>query len=222
MTNASIYLNLLDVHAAWSPHGGGSGGRDPAEERERLVDAFTKVAAERGYAATAVEEVAAEAGLGRAAFAAHFRDKQQCLLAAYDHFFDRLIGEVEDAMDLEAPWPRQVESGVEAALGFVIESAGAARVFAVEAPAVGPPAIDRYIVAIERIVALLRLGRERSREAAALPALTEAVLVAGAVSLVTAALLAEEQERLPDLQAGLVEVLLLPYVGSDEAPEPAA
>jgi AcrR family transcriptional regulator len=206
------------VHAAWSPHGGGS-GQLAEEKRERLVDAFTKVAAERGYAATEVEEVAREAGLSRAAFDAVFRDKRQCLLAAYDSFFDRLVGEIEAAIDPRMPWPRQVESGIGAALGFVAESNGAARLFAVEALSVGPPAIDRYIAAIERVVAILRLGRERARGAAALPELTEAVMVAGAVSLVTAALLAEEQERLPRFESELVEVLLLPYAGSGGAGE---
>lgn len=203
------------MYAAWSPHGGGSRGVALGGERERLVDAFTKVAAERGYAATSVEDVAAEAGLPPATFDAHFRDMRQCLLAAYDHFYDCLITEVEDAMDLGAPWRSQVEAGVRAALGFVFESAGVARLFAVEALAVGPPAIERYTVAIERIVALLRLGRGRSAEAAALPPLTEAVLVAGTVSLVSAALLAEEEASLPELESQLVDVLLLPYRGSE-------
>lgn len=199
------------MKAVRSPHGGGSRRLAPEQERERLVDAFTKVAAERGYAATTVEDVTAEAGLGPEAFDAHFRDLPQCLLAAYDVFLEGLAGEVEDAMDPAAPWPQQVRSGVEAALGYVIEGAGVARLFAVEALALGPPAIDRYIATIARIITLLSLGRERSPDAAALPELTEAVLVAGAVSLVTAALLAEEEAALPELQAQLVEVLLLPY-----------
>lgn len=207
------------MHAAWSPHGGGSGQLASELERERLLDAFTKVAAERGYAATTAEGIALEAGLPRTAFEAHFEDKRQCLLAAYDSFFDRLAEEIEAVLDPEEPWPQQVEAGIEAALGFVTESGDAARLFAVEALAVGPPAIDRYIAAIERIVAILSLGRERSPGAASLPALTEAVLVAGAVSLVTAALLAEEQASLPGFAPGLVEVLLLPYVGSDEKRE---
>ncbi len=204
------------MNAAWGPHGGGSRELAPEEERERLVDAFTKVATERGYVGTDLEQVLLEARLPRATFDAHFRDLRQCLLAAYDRFFDRLIEEIEDSMDLEAPWPEQVRSGIGAALGFVEESAGVARLFAVEALTTGPPVIDRYIAAIERIVALLRLGRGRSPQAAALPPLSEAVLVAGAVSLVTAALLAEEQAGLPKLESQLVEVLLLPYAGSGE------
>jgi AcrR family transcriptional regulator len=206
----------MGVYAAWGPHGGGSGEFAAGEERERLVDAFTKVATERGYAATTVEVVVAEAGLGPADFQAHFRDPRQCLLAAYDRFFDRLIEEIEDSMDRGAPWPDQVRAGIGGALGFVGESAAVARFFAIEAPTLGAPVIDRYIAAIERIVALLRRGRGRSAAAAALPPLSEAVLVAGAVSLVTGALLAEEQSNLSELEVGLAEVLLLPYSAGPE------
>lgn len=210
------------MNEAWGPHGGGSGRTAREEERERLVDAFTKVAAECGYEATEVKRVALLAGLAPDAFDAHFSDKSQCMLAAYDRFFDRLVGEIEAALDLGDPWPRQVSAGVRAALGFVLESAPAARLFAVEALSLGPPAVERYVAAIQRIVVLLRLGRGRSSQAAELPPLTEAVLVAGAVSLVTSVLLAEEQEALAELDTQLVEVMLLPYVGAEEARDLAA
>ena len=180
------------------------------------MDAFTKLAAERGYLKTTVRDIAAEAGVSRRAFYAQFRDKRQCLLAAYDNFFADLVEEVEEAMDSEAPWARQVGTGVSAALAFVVDQVDAARLFAIEALTVGPPAIDRYQAAIQRIAALLRRGREQSPEAAALPTLTEPVLVAGAVSLVTAVLLAEDQARLLGLESELTEVLLLPYADAGE------
>jgi AcrR family transcriptional regulator len=186
------------------------------EERRRLVDAFTKVAVDRGYAGTTADEVAAVAGCERAIFDQHFSGVRQCLLAAYDRFFDGLVADIGEAMDYEAPWPQQVKAGVEAAVGFVIESAGAARLFAVEGLVLGPAAVDRYEVAIQRVASLLRFGRQHSAEAAALPPLTELVLVAGAVSLVTSALLTEDQAMLPALAPRLVEVLLLPYVGGGD------
>jgi AcrR family transcriptional regulator len=204
------------------PHGGGSQCRASEQQRERLVDAFTKVAAERGYANTEVGEVTSVAGLPRNAFSAHFSSKRQCLLAAYDDFFDRLIEEIEDSMDPQGPWHQQVEAGLGAALEFVIEGSRTARLFAVEAPSLGPPAIERYGAAIQRIVALFRYGRALSPEASRLPPLTEPVLVAGVAYLVTAALLAEDDELLSRLEPRVVEVLLLPYAGPSEKREPAA
>lgn len=199
-----------------SPDGGGSSRIGSGGERERLIDAFTKVIAERGFARIDAQEVTREAGLPPEAYDEHFRDLRQCMIIAYDRFCDDLVAEIEDSLQPEAPWPEQVRAGVHAALGFVRESSAIARVFAVEGPMLGTPVIDRYISAIERIVSLLRLGRQRSAGAAALPPLTEAVLVAGAVSLVTACLLAEEEAELPALEGQLAEVLLLPYGGGGE------
>ncbi len=202
----------------WGPQGRGFVRRDFERERELLVDAFTKVAAEHGYVRATVPDVAAAAGLPGSAFYAQFGDKRQCLLAACDRFLARLIEEIEEAMDPHLPWAEQVETGVAVALAFVFEQVDAARLFAVEALTVGPPALDRYQTSIQRIAGLLRHGRERSPEAAALPQLTEAMLAAGAVSLVTSALLAEDPARLSLLEPQLVEVLLLPYAAAGETP----
>lgn len=180
------------------------------EERERLVDAFIKVVSERGSAEITAGDVTREANLPPATFARHFSDTRLCFIAAYDCFHDRLLAEIEDSITPQAPWPEQVRAGIHAAVSFVMESAAIARVFVVEGPSLGPPMINRNIAAVERIVSLLRRGRRRSEAAAALPSLSEAVLVAGAFSLVTAALLAEEQAELPILEEELLEVALMP------------
>jgi AcrR family transcriptional regulator len=202
----------------WGRQGGGFVRCDFERERALLVDAFTKVAAEQGYARATVPVVAATAGLPSSAFYEQFGDKRQCLLAAYDHFFARLVEEIEEATDFHSPWAEQVETGVAAALAFVLEQVDAARLFAVEALTVGPTAVDRYQASTQRVAALLRQGREHSPEAAALPRLTEAMLAAGAVSLVTSALLAEDPARLQLLEPQLVEVLLLPYAPAGDTP----
>lgn len=187
------------------------------QERERLIDAFTKTAAERGYESTTIGAVTEAAGLPRAAFYRHFRDKGQCLTSAYDRFFDRLIEESQDAIDLDDPYPLQVKAAVGAALQFVVDGASFARLFTVEAVSVGPTIMNRYFTAIQRVVVLLRAGREHSPEAADLPELTERVLVSGVASFVIAALLEQEEARLAEFESQLVEILLLPYLGSTEA-----
>lgn len=178
------------------------------------MDAFTKLAAERGYSKTTVRDVVVEAGLSRRAFYDRFSDKRQCLLAAHDNFFARLVEEIEDAIDPDAAWPLQVRSAVAAALGFVTERIDAARLFTIEALAVGPPAVDRHEAAIQRLAGLLRHGRKQAGGRVELPALTEAALVSGAVYLVIGVLLAEDRAGLPRLESQLAEILLLPYAGA--------
>jgi hypothetical protein len=144
------------------------------------------------------------------------------LSAAYDSFVERMFDEVEQASAADEEWPLRVKQAVAAALGFVAETATRARFFAVEAPAAGPVMLDRYIVAAARVVLLLRSGRERYPKAADLPEMTEQILVFGIACLISSALLSEEPARLPSLEQEVVEILLTPYLGRDEARRIAA
>lgn len=197
-----------------------SGG--PEEERERLVAALTKIAAERGYAATTIEDVARMAGLPTEAFHRHFADKRQCLIAAFDAFIQRLLDETERAIEAESDWPGQVRAAVSAGVGFVGETSSSARLFAIEALTVGPPILERYFTATARLAEMLRAGRRRYPRAAALPETMEPVLVTGVASLVVAALLAEDPSRITEVEGQLVELLLTPFLGLDEARRIAA
>src|SRR5215218_3956454 len=53
-------------------------------QRERLFGAMVALSAEQGYEATKIGDLAKLAGVSRAAFYDHFRDKRQCLLAAVE------------------------------------------------------------------------------------------------------------------------------------------
>jgi len=186
-------------------------------QRERLIDAFMRTAPELGYANTTVTQVEAAAGVPKDAFYAHFSSKHQCLSAAYDVFVDRMFDEVEQASRTGDEWPMRVKQAVAAALAFIAETATRARFFAVEAPAAGPLMLDRYMVAGARVVMHLRDGRARYPKAADLPDLTEQVLVFGTACLISSALLSEDPTSLSALEEEMVEILLTPYLGSDEA-----
>jgi AcrR family transcriptional regulator len=187
------------------------------EQRTRLINAITRAAAERGYTNTTVEQVANYAGVSRETFFDHFASTDQCLVAAYDSFFDRLMAHIDAACDSREPWPLQVKSGIAATLGFFTEVASTGRVFAVEAMSAGPAAIERRFASIDRLADLLRPGRDYSPAATALPAATERTLVAGVGLVISVHLLAEEARLLPAREPELTELVLTPYVGSREA-----
>jgi AcrR family transcriptional regulator len=203
---------------------GKNGGASAEAEavRERLIDAFTRTAAERGYATTTVRDVAAAAGLSEGVFYDHFEGKAQCLSAAYDAFVDRLLAETKQTIGSEQDWSLQVKAAVPAVLGFVSETAARSRFFAVEALAAGPLMLDRHSAATNRIVPMLRHGREQFPAAADLPDMIEPVLIGGVACLVSSALLAEESAQLAEMEKELVEILLTPYTGRDEARRIAA
>jgi AcrR family transcriptional regulator len=195
-----------------------AGREDEAlRQRERLVDAFTKLAAERGLGNVTAQEVAAAADLPPDIFYENFADERQCLSAAYDAFVERLVSGAEHAIDLDEEWPQRVNQAVGGGLAFISETANRSRFFAVDALAVGPLMLDRYVAAMDRIVRLLRSGRGHFSDAPDLPAILESVLVGGIACVVGEALLAEEDARILELQPELVEILLTPYLGRTEA-----
>jgi AcrR family transcriptional regulator len=195
----------------------GHGSPDPSAQRERLIEAFTKVAAERGYDSVTAAEVTAAAGVPTEAFHSHFENNRQCLGAAYDAFFERLVFETQESIDSDQDWPLQDREAVAAGLEFDTETATRARFFAVEALDAGPLMLERYVNAIERAVPLLHAGRDHCPAAASLPAVTEPVLIGGVACMVGGALLQEEQAGLPAMESELVEILLTPYLGAEEA-----
>jgi AcrR family transcriptional regulator len=70
--------------------GVGSTKEGAAASRARLVEAMTRVIAAHGYRGASVARVAAAAGASRATFYSHFRDREDCFLAAYRAALDAL------------------------------------------------------------------------------------------------------------------------------------
>ncbi|MBW2240421.1 MAG: TetR/AcrR family transcriptional regulator [Deltaproteobacteria bacterium] len=70
---------------------------DPAQTsvRERLIQAAAKLVAERGYNATSIREIAANADVTPAMVAYYFGDKRGLLEAILDHAFERLVEGVQ-------------------------------------------------------------------------------------------------------------------------------
>jgi AcrR family transcriptional regulator len=197
---------------------GHTSGPDGAErERARLIAAFGKAASEHGYKDLTLDHVARYAGLSRARYEAHFGTKEQGLVAAQDVFLDRLWLDVLVACETPEEWPAKVRAALGAVISSLLEASTLARVFAVEATAASFAAAERQFAAIDQFASLLREGRRRYPRAASLPAPTERVLVGGVASIVSEHLLAEDPGALAALESELVESLLVPYLGEDEA-----
>ncbi len=186
-------------------------------ERERLVSAFTRAAAERGYRNLTVEQVARDAGLAPDRVGAHFSSKEQGMVAAQDVFLNELWLEIVAACQVPADWPAKVRAGLRGAIAFLAEVSTLARACAIEAAAASAAAADRQFTALERFAFLLRDGRRRYPRAAALPETTERVLIGGVASIICSCLLAEDPAALVALEPQLLELLLTPYLGEAEA-----
>lgn len=191
----------------------------PRNDRERLQEAMVRVAAEKGYAATSVAEVAAVAGLAAEDFARHFAGKEECFLASYDAVSEVLVAHVAAAYERAAgrPWPERVVAGLRALLELLAAEAEVARMAVVDVTSFGEEARLHYRLALERFVPFLEQGRECSEQGAELPPDTAQLAIGGATSLVFDEIRTGRGAELPARLPALAFAVLMPYLGAAAA-----
>jgi AcrR family transcriptional regulator len=186
-------------------------------QRQRLMAGVARALAGHGYAEMTVEHVLAEAGVSRTTFYENFENKRECVLVAHEEAFDRLAGELFRACAGESEWTAKVAAGIGAAIGFAVRNPEEAQLLVIDAVAADPTLAARVIASNDYLVGLLRHGREQCPSAATLPELTERALIGATTSVVGGRLLCGQADQLADLEPQLVQLLLMPYVGIEEA-----
>src|SRR4051795_12849943 len=87
-----------------------------ASQRQRMLEAVAETVAAKGYPATTVGDVVAGAGVSRKTFYEHFRDKEECFLAAFDSGVDALLHAIATAPPEGSGWPERLRARVRAYL----------------------------------------------------------------------------------------------------------
>ncbi|MDP6709309.1 MAG: TetR/AcrR family transcriptional regulator [Alphaproteobacteria bacterium] len=116
--------------------GGGPNARLPAESRARrqnnrrqeVLDAAAACFAGRGYRATTMREIAAQAGMLPGSIYYHFPSKEELLLAVYEEGVRRIEAVIDGAVAaVEGPWAR-LEAACAAHLEAILDESDYARV----------------------------------------------------------------------------------------------
>jgi len=186
--------------------------------RQQILEAMVRVVGQKGYKATSVADVIAEADVSRTTFYKHFEDKQECFLAAYDTVVERVVGEAIANCDGSQSWLERVRRGLTAIVELFALDPALARTAIVEVAAAGADARQRHWNAISRFTEFLEDGTELA-EGRELPE-NISLMAAGAVSgLIFDELLTGRAERLPELLPDLLFAMLVPYIGPGAATE---
>lgn len=119
-----------------------------ASQRGRLLEAMAEVVAAKGYGAATVAGAIERAGVSRKTFYEHFRDKEDCFLAAYDAGVHILMATMRGAGDTIRPQIR-------AYLETLAAEPALARTFLIEIGAAGPRALARRQDVHEAFAALV-------------------------------------------------------------------
>jgi AcrR family transcriptional regulator len=185
-----------------------------ASQRGRLLEAIAEVVAAKGFAATTVADVIAGAGVSRKTFYEHFRDKEDCFLAAYDTGVDLLIETVRGVGGGDSdPDPlRRARARTRVYLETLAAEPAFARTFLIEVAAAGAAARARREKVHQRFAQMLREQADEAR--ASLPELPvqppEIYLAAvGATDTVVSRLVAAGRTgELPALEDTIVQIQL--------------
>ena len=188
-------------------------------QRARILRATGELIAKRGYHDVTVELIVKRARVSFKTFYRHFSGKEDCFLQLFETVVERTERRVRDALEAEAdaPWPRQVA----VALRTMAEMIGAdpiiARACIVEGPTAGPAILARYTRASEALVPLLRAGRELSPQGDQLPPTLEQTLAGSVLWSAYQRLIVGELDRIEELLPEVIELVLRPYLGEQDA-----
>jgi AcrR family transcriptional regulator len=188
--------------------------------REAIVEAMIRVAGDKGYLATSVADVIAEADVSRTTFYKHFDDKQECFLAAYDLAIGKILGTAEAACEGERGWRGRATDGLAAVIELLVTEPALARTAIVEISTAGAEARRRHWTGIEHFAALLE--PEPRQQEPELPANTALMAISAVAGLIFDELREGRAESLPRLLPELEFALLVPYLGPRVAAEASA
>ena len=186
-----------------------------ASQRERLLRSVIAAVSDVGYPAVTVADIVRRARVSRAAFYAHFADKEECFLAATGEgrqlMFARVVAAAR-ALPEGVPDEEVIRAAYRAFLGFLADEPAFARVFYIDMPAAGPRAVDRLEAASRRFADLNQVWHQRARERhpdwPAVPYAAYLALAGAAAELIRSLVRAGQTDELPDLEDTLVSLHL--------------
>lgn len=209
---------LTDLHLWKLPRG--RHGLPPElvaqSQRERLLAAVVRVTASKGYRASSVADILKDAGVGRETFYRHFKDKEDCFIAANDTLIDNLESQVAEAYEEAGAWTERVRRGLAVLLDWFAANPEIARVMMIEMGNVGPVARSRFHETFQRFTARLDEARSQVEDAPDLPNLIS--ISGGAIfACVYDHVALGNVEELPQMLPDLTFELFLPYLGEAAA-----
>ncbi len=87
--------------------------------RAAVLEAAEAIFAEKGFAATRLEDVADRVGIRRASIVYYFKDKKELYHAVLASVFGGLLVKIEEALTQPDPLPARIEAGVGAWVDYV-------------------------------------------------------------------------------------------------------
>jgi AcrR family transcriptional regulator len=186
-------------------------------ERTRILRSMAEVISERDIHSVTAKDVAARAGISRAALAAEFDDLEDCFVAAFELGVRRGRAAMAAAYTGAPTWVDGIRAGLVALLSLLEKEPALARLWIIYSLGGGPRVLRRRADVIAALCDFVDRGRRENVARTEPPAVTAEGVVGGVLAIIQARLLAEDPEPLADLLGQLMSLILLPYLGSAAA-----
>lgn len=188
-----------------------------ANQREALLGAMLDELTAKGYDGASVEDAMRMAGVSPADFATEFKDKDECLYAAYDHVTEQMLAKVSGGCRATEPWPDRIRSGLMTLLSELASRPRMAQAITRSFPGIRPSAYQRYVQLLSRFEPFMEEGREYSEVEEELPGEVELLAVGAAEAIIFGEVDAGHAERLPAMMPEILFSVLVPFMGPDRA-----
>ncbi|MDX6707584.1 MAG: hypothetical protein QOI48_3430 [Solirubrobacteraceae bacterium] len=182
-------------------------------QADRLFDAAAAVFSRVGYAEASAEAISRQAGMSKATFYEHFANKEECLIALFQHASSGLLdGLVAASRGADRDYEDRHRAGLRAILEAIDSNPAMAQAILVETVGAGPRVAELRDSALNDIAQVMYEQTVRAAELTGGPAFSssdEAYAIGGATfELVSRQLRTGQPARVLDLQP-LIERLIL-------------
>lgn len=175
-----------------------SAGDDAEPMRLRILRGAAAVFGARGYAATSVEAILAEACVSRRTFYKHFRSKDDVLRVLFENSVSMLLTAVRDAQRAPRPAADRLAGAIEGYLEVHARAGGLARVLLLEQFSPSSPLAHQRDQAMVAFAELIAEGFAREGRPSPDPMLVRGVVAA--INAIAVQMATEHPEGPFDLQ----------------------
>jgi AcrR family transcriptional regulator len=182
-------------------------------QKHRLFEAAAAVFSRSGYAEASAEAISRQAGMSKATFYEHFANKEECLIALFEHASSKLLDALLAASrGADRDYEERHRAGLRAILEAVESNPTMAQAILVETVGAGPRVAELRDAALNDIAQVMYELTVRAAELTGGPAFSspdEAFAIVGATfELVSRQLRTGQPATVLDLQP-LIERLIL-------------
>ncbi len=186
-------------------------------QRERILDAVANLTTESGYAGLTSQSIADEAAVSLQAFYAHFADKEDAFLVAYEIGHGKGLAIVERAYTAEPDWRSGMRAALAALFDFLASEPSFAHLALVDALTATERTAERSNRGMAPYLQMLAVGLEETSRSQRPSAITVEAIAGGIFELCLSHALHDRIDELPALVPPATYFALAPFIGSQEA-----